>query len=186
MRRPSKARAKARLGSTVVAVLHHLTLATSWADQIAAMKTGRVLAFGNPTAAFRNDFLGLRLPDLGQCNARQRFAFHPAATIERDAYSPNVALTCASAAALLIVIVKALSDDATRPSGIDAAVPVWLKKDGECREPCYVPGCSLPAGARAVPLRVRLWMPGYKLGDLADWKRGWEVDRDRFRDADVR
>ena len=51
MRRPSKARAKARLGSTVVAVLHHLTLATSWADQIAAMKTGRVLAFGNPTAA---------------------------------------------------------------------------------------------------------------------------------------
>jgi iron complex transport system ATP-binding protein len=57
MRRPSKARAKARLGSTVVAVLHHLTLATSWADQIAAMKTGRVLAFGNPTAAFRNDFL---------------------------------------------------------------------------------------------------------------------------------
>jgi heme transport system ATP-binding protein len=55
MRRPSKVRAKARLGSTVVAVLRHLTLAG--ADQIAAMKAGRVLAVGNPTAAFRNDFL---------------------------------------------------------------------------------------------------------------------------------
>lgn len=43
-----QARAEARAGRTVVAVLHDLNLAATWADDIVALQGGRVVACGQP------------------------------------------------------------------------------------------------------------------------------------------
>lgn len=44
-------RALAREGRTVVMVLHDLTLAAQWADDVAVLQQGRLLAFGTPAQA---------------------------------------------------------------------------------------------------------------------------------------
>ena len=68
----SEFRAQARLGRTVVAVLHELNLAATWADQIVAIKTERVSAVGNPSAVFFSEvYWSMQCP--------QRFSFRPAA-----------------------------------------------------------------------------------------------------------
>lgn len=52
-----QARAEARAGRTVVAVLHDLNLAATWADDIVALHGGRVAACGRPREVLREETL---------------------------------------------------------------------------------------------------------------------------------
>lgn len=52
-----QARAEARAGRTVVAVLHDLNLAATWADEIVAVQGGRVVACGRPQDVLREETL---------------------------------------------------------------------------------------------------------------------------------